>query len=126
MDEKTATLNSTLKSLGLKINRNRTKVLRLKTNNRPFTVGDEELKDGDSFFYLEGTINKEGGIEKVLKTDTESPPSPLRAQEDMVQYDHQGKDKDKNLQLKCESQRILRSGDMPNTSETTALSATHA
>ncbi|GFR73485.1 hypothetical protein ElyMa_000406400 [Elysia marginata] len=58
--EKTDTLNTTSKSLGLVIYKNKTKILRLKTdNNRPVTVGHEELKDVESFTYLGSTINKE-------------------------------------------------------------------
>ncbi|GFR64326.1 LINE-1 retrotransposable element ORF2 protein [Elysia marginata] len=68
LQEKTATLNTTSKSLGLKIHKNKTKILRLKTNNnRPVTVEDEELEDVDSSTYLGSTINKEGGVEEGVK-----------------------------------------------------------
>ncbi|GFR99724.1 hypothetical protein ElyMa_001053500 [Elysia marginata] len=64
MQEKTTTLNTTLRGLGLKINKSKTKILRLKTNsNRPVTVEDEESEDVDSFTYLENTIKRQGGIE---------------------------------------------------------------
>ncbi|GFR97959.1 hypothetical protein ElyMa_004489500 [Elysia marginata] len=78
MQEKTATLITTSKSLGLKINRNKTQIRRLKTsNNRPVTVEDEELEDVDSFTYLGSTINKEGGVVRIG----------YRAEEDMAQQD---------------------------------------
>ncbi|GFS07749.1 hypothetical protein ElyMa_002997200 [Elysia marginata] len=76
---------------------------------------------------LGSMINKGGGVGEDVKIDTESPSSLLRAKEDMVQQDHKGKDKDKNLQLKCKGSPILvvlRSRDMANqqdnTSETTS------
>ncbi|GFR61917.1 hypothetical protein ElyMa_000117100 [Elysia marginata] len=68
MQEKTATLNTTLKSLGLKINESKTKILRLKTNNnRLVMVKGKELEDFDSFIYLRSTINKEERVEEDLK-----------------------------------------------------------
>ena len=68
MQEKTDTLDRTAKSLGLKINKKKTKVLRIKTtNNRPVTVGEEELEDVDTFTYLGSTINKEGGVEEDVR-----------------------------------------------------------
>ncbi|GFR68823.1 hypothetical protein ElyMa_003743900 [Elysia marginata] len=68
MQEKTATLNTTSKSLGYNINKNKTKILRPKTNNnKPVTVKDGELEDVDSFTCLGSTINKEGGVQEDVK-----------------------------------------------------------
>ncbi|GFR91008.1 hypothetical protein ElyMa_000833400 [Elysia marginata] len=79
MQEKITTLNTTSKSLGLKINKNKTKILRLKTNNnRLFTMEDEELENVASFTYLGSTINKERGVEEAVKKR-------LKAQELMVE-----------------------------------------
>ncbi|GFS00157.1 hypothetical protein ElyMa_004547200 [Elysia marginata] len=68
MQETTTTLNTTSKSLRLKVNKNKTKILGLKTNNnRPVAVENEELENVASFTYQGSTTNKEGGVEEDAK-----------------------------------------------------------
>ena len=68
MQEKTNILDRTSKSLGLKINKEKTKVLRLKTTNETaINVSEMALEDVNSFVYLGSTINKEGGVEEDVK-----------------------------------------------------------
>ena len=68
MQEKTDIMNTVSKNIGLKINRNKTKVIRILTaNNNEISVDGEPLEDVSSFTYLGSTINKEGGVEEDVK-----------------------------------------------------------
>ena len=53
----------------MKINREKSKILRVKTTNKnPITAGGEPLEDVDKFSYLGSIINKQGGVEEDVKT----------------------------------------------------------
>lgn len=68
MQEKTDLMDTTSRNIGLRINKNKTKVLRVQTaNNNAVTVSGEPLEDVNSFTYLGSIINKEGGVEEDVK-----------------------------------------------------------
>ena len=64
MQGKTTRLAATSERTGLKINRGKSKVMRINTTNEnPITVGGEQLEEVDSFTYLGSVIDKEGGTD---------------------------------------------------------------
>ena len=64
MQSKTTRLAATSERTGLKINRGKSKVMRINTTNEnPITVGGEQLEEVDSFTYLGSVIDKEGGTD---------------------------------------------------------------
>ena len=68
MQNKTNILGEISKSLGLRINKNKSKTLRLKTTNtNPITVNQEPIEDVSSFCYLGSTIDIEGGVNEDIK-----------------------------------------------------------
>ena len=68
MQEKTDQLDETARSLGLNINKGKSKIMRLKTNNNNAVgVNGESLEDVESFTYLGSTIDKEGGVQEDVK-----------------------------------------------------------
>jgi len=69
MQEKTDIIEQTSRNIGLKINKGKSKILRVKSKNTdPITVRGEPLEDVNSFCYLGSIINSEGGVEEDVKT----------------------------------------------------------
>ncbi|XP_078357393.1 uncharacterized protein LOC144642296 [Oculina patagonica] len=64
MQGKTTGLAATSERAGLKINRGKSKVMRINTiNENPITVEGEQLEEVDSFTYLGSVIDKGGGTD---------------------------------------------------------------
>jgi hypothetical protein len=69
MPEKTATLNTIPQQVGLQIHEDKTKTMRLNTNNREsISLGNTPLQEVDAFTYLGSVINREDGTEEGVKT----------------------------------------------------------
>ena len=68
MQDKTNRLASEAKKLGLKINKDKTKVLRANTPNEdPIQLEQERLEDVDSFTYLGSVVDQQGGSDADIK-----------------------------------------------------------
>jgi hypothetical protein len=69
MQDKTRMLDTLSQQTGLNIHREKTKMMRIYTNNRePITLGNATLQGVDTFTYLGSVINREGGTEEDIKT----------------------------------------------------------
>ncbi|VDP69659.1 unnamed protein product [Schistosoma curassoni] len=67
-DLMTASVAAVSASVGLKIHKKKTKVLKFKTqNSNPFTLDGETLDDVESFTYLGSIIDKQGGSDADVK-----------------------------------------------------------
>ena len=88
IQEKTAKLNETSRSLGLNINRKKTKVMRINArNNNTVQENGEQLKDVDTFTYLGSIVATSGGTD-----ENQQGPSyicHLKTSVDLFQDDHQ-------------------------------------
>ena len=61
-------LNTNSKATGLKINSEKTKLLRLNTtNNKKAQVDDQDIDDVESFVYLGAHVSTSGGTEDGIK-----------------------------------------------------------
>ena len=61
-------LSTTSKTTGLKINSEKTKLLRLNTtNNENVQIAEQDIEDVESFVYLGAYISKSGGTEEDIK-----------------------------------------------------------
>lgn len=68
MQDKTSTLESIASSIGLRINREKTKVMRINTNNiEPIVLQDGELDEVTEFTYLGSVVDTSGGTDKDIK-----------------------------------------------------------
>ena len=68
MQVKVARLVKHSKSTGLKINASKTKVMIINASNTyAITAAGEEIEDVNSFIYLGGTVNNEGGTTENLR-----------------------------------------------------------
>ena len=69
MQDKTTMLDRISKQTGLNIHREKTKIMRINTNNKePILLGNEPLQDVETFTYLGSIINRKGGTEEDIKT----------------------------------------------------------
>ena len=67
IQEKTAKLNETSRSLGLNINRKKTKVMRINArNNNTVQVNGEQLEEVDTFTYLGSIVATSGGTDEDI------------------------------------------------------------
>ncbi|VDP43985.1 unnamed protein product [Schistosoma mattheei] len=65
---KTASVAAVSASVGLKIRKGKTKVLKFKTkNSSPITLDGETLEDVESFTYLGSIIDEQGGSDADVK-----------------------------------------------------------
>ncbi|GFR98540.1 hypothetical protein ElyMa_002771700 [Elysia marginata] len=68
MQAKTTALNKLSESIGLRIHRAKSKVLRVRTQtSEAVMIGDQPLEDVDAFCYLGSNIDQEGGTLKEIK-----------------------------------------------------------
>ena len=69
MQQKTDIIEDISRNIGLKINRGKSKILRVKSKGtEPITVRGEPLEDVNSFCYLGSIVNKEGGVDEDVRT----------------------------------------------------------
>ncbi|XP_068675670.1 uncharacterized protein [Montipora foliosa] len=62
MQEKTSRMDREAKRVGLKINLDKTKVIRINAKNQvPISIVGKNIKEVEEFTYLGGKVNKEGG-----------------------------------------------------------------
>ena len=65
MQDKTTFLETTSAGTGLKINRKKTELMKMNTTaNIPVTVGEEPIREMDSFVYLGSVVDQQGGTEQ--------------------------------------------------------------
>ena len=65
MQEKTSLLETTSAGTGLKINRKKSELMKMNTTtNAPVTVGEEPIKEVESFVYLGSVIDQQGGTDQ--------------------------------------------------------------
>ena len=92
MQAKTSDLYHTSVQIGLKINKQKTKILRINAGtDEPVTIEGEELGEVESFTYLGSVMDKSGGTDADVKTrigkarsafkTTTNPPPPPSPQE---------------------------------------------
>ncbi|VDP24359.1 unnamed protein product [Schistosoma margrebowiei] len=68
MQIKTANVAAVSTSVGLKIHKGKTKVLKFKTeNSNPITLGDKTLDHLESFTYMGSIIDEQGGSDADVK-----------------------------------------------------------
>ena len=68
MQVKTSRIASEAKKLGVKINKNKTKVLRSNTTNKdPIQLEQERLDDVDRFSYLGSVVDQQDGSNADIK-----------------------------------------------------------
>ncbi|VDO67771.1 unnamed protein product [Schistosoma margrebowiei] len=68
MQTKTASVAAVSASVGLSIHKGKTKVLKFRAeNNNPITLDGETLEDVESFTYLGGIIDEQGGSDADVK-----------------------------------------------------------
>ena len=68
MQNKTSTLETVAASIGLRINREKTKVMRINTNNiESVVLKDGALEDVSEFTYLGSVVDTTGGTDKDIK-----------------------------------------------------------
>ena len=64
MEDKTTRLADISSGVGLRINKDKSKVVRINTKDvRPVTVGGHPLEEVDSFIYLGSIVDKQGGTD---------------------------------------------------------------
>ena len=64
MQDKTTLLETTSAGTGLRINKNKTKLIKMNTTaNTPVTVGGESIMEVKSFVYLGSVVDQQGGTE---------------------------------------------------------------
>ncbi|XP_075316757.1 uncharacterized protein LOC142376932 [Odontesthes bonariensis] len=64
MQDKTAHLDRTSISTGLKISKKKTELMKINiTNSTPVTIGGEEVKETESFVYLGSVVDRQGGTD---------------------------------------------------------------
>ena len=69
MQEKTTDLHHTSVQVGLTLNKQKTKILRINTGtDEPVTIEGEELEEVASFIYLGSVMDKSGGTDADVKT----------------------------------------------------------
>ncbi|KAL3881446.1 hypothetical protein ACJMK2_027888 [Sinanodonta woodiana] len=69
MQEKTSIVADNSASLGLHINRRKSKVFKTNaSSNTPITVEGDALEEVDSFTYLGSILDKQGGTDADVKT----------------------------------------------------------
>ena len=67
MQDKTSTLESIASSIGLRINREKTKVMRINTNSiEPIVLQDGELEEVTEFTYLGSVVDTSGGTDRDI------------------------------------------------------------
>nr|KAG5703015.1 hypothetical protein BaRGS_016176 [Batillaria attramentaria] len=65
MQDKTMCLEATSAGTGLKINRKKTKLMKINTTaNTPVTVGGEPIREVESFVYLGSVVDGQGGTDR--------------------------------------------------------------
>nr|KAG5685192.1 hypothetical protein BaRGS_011091 [Batillaria attramentaria] len=65
MQDKTTCLEATSAGTGLKINRKKTKLMKINTTaNTPVTVGGEPIREVESFVYLGSVVDGQGGTDR--------------------------------------------------------------
>ena len=64
MQDKTTLLENTSVGTGLKINRNKTELMKMNTTaNAPITVGGEPIREAESFVYLGSVVDRRRGTD---------------------------------------------------------------
>nr|KAG5707368.1 hypothetical protein BaRGS_005335 [Batillaria attramentaria] len=67
MQDKTTCLEATSAGTGLKINRKKTKLMKINTTaNTPVTVGGEPIREVESFVYLGSVVDGQGGTDRDI------------------------------------------------------------
>ena len=67
MQDKTTLLETTSAGTGLKINREKTELMKMNTiANSPVTVGGEPIWEVESFVYLGSVIDQQGGTDREV------------------------------------------------------------
>ena len=70
MQEKTSRMDREAKRVGLKINLDKTKVIRINAKNQvPISIVGKNIKEVEEFTYLGAKVNKEGGGMEDLQSD---------------------------------------------------------
>ena len=65
MQDKTTLLETTSAWTGLKINRNKTELMKMNTTaNAPITVDGEPIREVESFVYLGSVVDRQGGTDR--------------------------------------------------------------
>uniref|UniRef100_A0A0B7BTJ1 Reverse transcriptase domain-containing protein n=1 Tax=Arion vulgaris TaxID=1028688 RepID=A0A0B7BTJ1_9EUPU len=59
-------VNNTARDAGFKINASKTKIMTKNLNYKPMHLGDQALKYGEQFTYLESVITLNGGTEEDI------------------------------------------------------------
>lgn len=68
IQEKTEKLEQTAKRIGLKINANKSQIMRINPKqNQPIKINNRELEDVDKFVYLGATVSQQGGGMEDMK-----------------------------------------------------------
>ncbi|VDP78474.1 unnamed protein product [Schistosoma curassoni] len=68
MQIKTVSVAAVSASVGLRVHKRKTKVLKFKAeNSNPITLSDETLEDAESFTYLGSIIDEQGGSDADVK-----------------------------------------------------------
>ena len=67
IQEKMDSLKATAECVGLKISREKTKLLRLNTNQGAVTIGGESVEEVEEFTYLGSVVSKTGGTDEDIK-----------------------------------------------------------
>ena len=68
MQEKTSILEETAAKIGLKINKEKTKIMRINTTNTdPIKLRNEDLEEVEEFTYLGSKVNTTGGTDNDIK-----------------------------------------------------------
>ena len=71
MQDKTWTLERVASSIGLRINKEKTKVIRINANNiKTIVLQDGELEEVEEFAYLGSVMDRSGGRDKDIKIRT--------------------------------------------------------
>ena len=67
MQDKTTLLETTSAVTGLKINGKKTELVKINTTaNTPVTVGEEPIREVESFVYLESVVDQQGGTDRDI------------------------------------------------------------
>ena len=68
MQDKTSTLERVASSIGLRINKEKTKVMRINANNiKTIVLNNDELEDVEELTYLGNVMDRSGGTDKDIR-----------------------------------------------------------
>ena len=109
MQDKTLRLEDLSAQVGLKIHRNKTKVLRTGTSqSQPVMLGGEELEEVDSFTYLGSIISKQGGTEEDIGARIGKARAVFLTLKNIWSGGGGEKDQDQDTQLECKVSAPIR------------------